>query len=150
MSTAVTTPAKDLTKQAPASPRTRVGGYAILSRMADKGRATLAGTNGEYHFNCPLDNFLFGFKGVTGEQVKQLLVAGASDGEIAAWLDTHGTPKTTAEIKAWSDQVEAANPYNDPEKRDWFVEQTSKLGFDASKVTLFDWLEADDLATFRQ
>ncbi len=71
MSTTTTTPIKDLTKQAPASPRTRVGGYAILARMADKGRATLAGKNGEYHFDCPLDNYLFGFKGVKGDEVKK-------------------------------------------------------------------------------
>lgn len=150
MSTAVTTPAKDLTKQAPTSPRVRIGGYAILSRMADKGRASIAGKNGEYHFNCPLDNFLFGFKGVNGEQVKELLVSGASDSDIAAWLDTHGEPKTTAEIKEWADGVEAANPYNDPEKKDWFVEQVTPLGLDPAKTTLFDWLEADDKASFKQ
>ena len=150
MSTAVTTPAKDLTKQAPTSPRVRIGGYAILSRMADKGRATIAGKNGEYHFNCPLDNFLFGFKGVNGEQVKELLVSGASDSDIAAWLDTHGEPKTTAEIKEWSDDIEAVNPYNNPEKKDWFVEQVTPLGLDPATTTLFDWLEADDKASFKQ
>jgi Domain of unknown function (DUF5069) len=150
MSTAATTPAKDLTKQAPTSPRVRVGGYAILSRTADKGRATLAGTNGEYHYNCTLDNFLFGFKGVNGDQVKELLVAGASDADIAAWLDTNGTPKTAAEVKEWSDKAEAYSLYSDPEKREWFAQQTAKVGLDASKTSLFDWLEADDLATFRK
>ena len=150
MSTAVTTPAKDLTKQAPASPRTRIGGYAILSRSADKGRATLAGTNGEYHFDCPLDKSLFDFKGVTGDQVKELLVAGASDADIAAWLDANGTPKTAEEIKAWSDNAEAYSLYSDPEKREWFLEQTKSVGLDGSKASLFDWLEADDIATFKK
>lgn len=150
MSTAATTPAKDLTKQAPTSPRVRVGGYAILARMADKGRATLAGKNGEYHFDCPLDNFLFGFKGVKGDQIKPLLVSGASNEEIAAWLDTHGTPKTAAEIKQWSDGIEAVNPYNDPEKKEWFVQQVTPLGLDPAKTTLFDWLEADDRASFKK
>ena len=51
------TTAKDLSKVAPTSPRVRTGGYAILARMADKGRADIAGTVGEYHFNCPLDNY---------------------------------------------------------------------------------------------
>jgi hypothetical protein len=56
------TPAKDLTKETPRSPRSRLGGYVILARMADRGRAALAGTLSEYHFACPVDQTLFGFK----------------------------------------------------------------------------------------
>src|SRR5438093_2359815 len=103
--------AKDLTKEPARSPRIRIGGYALLARMADKGRATLNGTAGEYHFDCPVDNLLFRFKGVKGTDVKPLLASGASDEQIAAWLDTHGTPRTAAEIEAWSDSVEAIRPY---------------------------------------
>jgi hypothetical protein len=40
--------AKDLAKEAPASPCIRVGAYAILARLADKGRADIAGTAGDY------------------------------------------------------------------------------------------------------
>ena len=61
MNTKVT--GKDLTKEPPRSPRIRVGGYAILGRTLDKCRALIAGNIGEYHFDCPLDNMLFGFKG---------------------------------------------------------------------------------------
>ena len=45
----------DLTKRPPRSPRARLGGYVILPRMLDKGRAVVAGKNGEYHYACPLD-----------------------------------------------------------------------------------------------
>ena len=55
---------KDLTKQAPTSPRHRTGGYAILSRMTDKARSDIAGKTGEYHTNCPLDHMLLDWKGV--------------------------------------------------------------------------------------
>jgi Domain of unknown function (DUF5069) len=58
------TAAKDLTKEAPRSPRTRLGDYALMARMIDKGRATLNGTLGEYHYACPLDQMLFTYKGV--------------------------------------------------------------------------------------
>jgi len=66
----MTTPiiARDLTQQAPRSPRERIAGFAIASRAVDKSRASLAGTLGEYHYDCPLDNLLFSFKGITGEQ----------------------------------------------------------------------------------
>lgn len=141
--------AKDLSKEPARSPRLRVGGYAILARMADKGRATLNGTAGEYHFDCPVDNMLFGFKGVTGAAVKPVLESGASDEQIAAWLNTHGTPRTTAEVKAWSDSVESQRPYDNPERREWFAGECIKLGLAPESTTLFDFLEADDRASFK-
>jgi len=142
--------ARDLTKVAPRSPRVRIGGYAILARMADKGRAFLNGTAGEYHFDCPVDNMLFGFKGVTGAEARPLLASGASDEQIAAWLDKHGTPKTAAEVKAWSDSVEASRPYHDPESKEWFAGECARLGLKPETTTLFDYLEADDRDTFKK
>ena len=120
--------AKDLTKEAPVSPRVRIGGYAILARALDKGRADLAGNVGGYHFDCPLDNYLFGFKGLKGEDVKKLLADGSSNEEIADWLDENGEPKSEEEKKAWSDGVEAARPYDDPEKKDWFIGVCAEAG----------------------
>ena len=140
--------AKDLSKQAPTSPRTRTGGYAILSRMTDKGRAATAGTLGDFHFDCPLDKFLFEFKGVNGEDVKKQLDAGLSDEEIATWLDANGQPKTAEEKAAWSDGVEAARPYDNPEKKDWFVGVCAEAGCNPATSTLFDYLEADDKTSF--
>ena len=61
---------KDLTKVAPRSPYERIGGFAILARTIDKCRATIAGMNGEYNFDCPLDNTLFSFKGIKGDDFK--------------------------------------------------------------------------------
>ncbi|MEO5915445.1 MAG: DUF5069 domain-containing protein [Luteolibacter sp.] len=139
---------KDLSKVAPTSPRVRTGGYAILARMADKGRADLAGTVGDFHFDCPLDNFLFGFKDVKGEDVKKLLEGGSTNEEIADWLDENGTPKSEDEKKAWSDTVEAARPYDNPEKKDWFVGVCAEAGCDPATSTLFDYLEADDKVSF--
>jgi hypothetical protein len=139
---------KDLTKEPPRSPRLRLGGYVILARTTDKCRAFLAGNIGEYHFDCPLDNMLFGFKGVTGDDFKAQVQAGASDQELATWIDSHGTPKTAAEVQEWSDGMEARNPYDDPDRRAWFAEQTTALGLDPAKTTLFDWLDADDKASY--
>src|SRR4051812_22981389 len=140
---------KDLTKEAPRSPRARVGGYAILGRTYDKCRALLWGNIGEYHFDCPLDNMLFGFKGVKGDDFKAEVEKGASDEEMAKWLDNHGDKKTPDEVKAWSDGIETANPYHNPEKRDWFVEQVSVYNLDPEKTTLFDWLDTDDKASYQ-
>jgi len=137
---------KDLTKEAPRSPRVRIGGYAIIGRTIDKCRALLHTNIGDYHYDCPLDNFLFGFKGVTGDAFKEQVAAGSSDEELAAWITANGTPKTPEEITAWSDSVESANPAKDPEKREWFQGELAKLDLDPENTTLFDWLEADDKA----
>ena len=141
--------AKDLSKEPARSPRIRIGGYAILARMADKGRAFLNGSAGEYHFDCPVDNMLFGFKGVTGDEVKPVLESGASDEQIAKWFDTHGAPKTAAEVRTWSDATEAARPYDNAEQREWFVEACNELALKPERTTLFDYLEADDRASFK-
>ncbi len=141
---------QDLTRESPRSPRIRVGGYAILGRTIDKCRALVAGNIGEYHFDCPLDNTLFGFKGVKGVDFKAQIESGASDQQMAEWLDQAGEKKTPDEIRRRSDEVTAASLYNDPEKRDWFAEECKKLGLDPAKTTTFEWLEADDKASHQQ
>ncbi len=63
----------DLTKFPPRSPRVRLGGYVILPRMLDKGRATLAGKHGEYHYACPMDQRFLEFVGIDPEALKKEL-----------------------------------------------------------------------------
>jgi len=141
---------KDLTKEPPRSPKVKVGGYAILGRTIDKCRALLWGNIGEYHFDCPLDNMLFGFKGIKGDDFKAFVETGASDEEIAKWVEKNGTPKSEEEKRRWSEEVLKANPYEDPEKRDWYVEQVTPLGLEPKSTPLFDWLEADDKASYQK
>jgi len=146
--TAVGMRAKDLTQEPPQSPRVRVRDYAILARAADKARAELAGTAGEYHFNCPLDRTLFTFKGVTGDEFLVHVKRGADDEALALWLDEHGLDKTPEEICAWSDSMEAYCLYNNLEKRPSFVQECQRLGLNPACTTMFEWLEADDRASF--
>ena len=128
----------------------RVDGYAILSRTIDKCRALVAGNIGEYHFDCPLDGTLFGFKGVRGEDFRAQIEQGASDEEMVEWLNRIGEKKTPSEIKRWSEKVEASSLHDDLEKREFFIEQTRKLGLDPEKTTTFDWLEVDDRISHAQ
>ena len=72
-----------------------------------------------------------------------------STSEIGSWLQANGTKKTPAEIKVWSDGVEADSPMKNPEKRAHFIENCSKLGLNPETSTRFDWLEADDRASFQ-
>ena len=148
MNTLIT--ARDLTKQAPHSPRDRLAGFAIARRTIDKCRASEAGTLGEFHYDCPLDNQLFSFKGITGAQFKTAVQAAKSDEDIGVWLQANGTAKTPAEIKAWSDEMDAGSMMKNPDKRAYFVESCSKLGINPETNTTFDWLDADDRESFRR
>ena len=141
--------AKDLTKQAPVPPSSRVGGYVILARLADKARAEFLGGNiGDYHSACPLDLYLLDWKGVPYDEIKREIVAGADDQALAAYLDSHGLPKTHAEVEAWSDAMEQASMYSDPQKGESFASRVRALGLEPAKTTTFQWLEADDKASY--
>ncbi len=143
--------AKDLTKEAPRSPYELIGGFAILARTIDKCRAFIAGTIGEYHFDCPLDNLLFGFKGIDAQEFKSYVAGGASDEEIGKWVFEKGLPKTDGEIKLWSEHFHSDLSYStDPKKSEWFKGECVRLGLDPMKTTLFDYLEVDDKDSFKK
>jgi hypothetical protein len=93
---------------------------------------------------------LFGFKGVLADDVRSLLASGATDEQLVDWLNSHGTPKTVDEIKEWGTGVEAYCPYEDPERKEWFAGECAKLGLKPESATLFDYLEADDVVTFKK
>ena len=139
---------KDLTKEAPRSPHERLGGFVILARTIDKCRAAIAGTVGEYHFDCPLDNTLFSFKGIKGADFKKCVETGATDAEIIEWVKKSGVAKTDAEIAEWSKKCEAENYSSKPEKKAWLEGENKRLGLDKD-TTLFDFLDADDAACFK-
>jgi hypothetical protein len=141
---------RDLTKQAPHSPRERLAGFVIATRAVDKCRASLAGTLGQYHYDCPLDNSLFSFKGITAVQFSKAVQTAKNYEDVGNWLHANGTPKTEFEIKAWSDETEAGTLIKNPEKRDYFIENCHRLGLNPQMNSTFDWLEADDRESFRR
>ena len=141
-----TTP-KNLTQEPPRSPHVEIGGYKILGRTIDKCRALLWSDIGEYHFDCPLDNQLFSFKGLKGADFKAYVEKGHTDDEIAQWVTDNGTPRTADEIREWNAGVAANNYSGVPDKAVWLAGEAAKLNLPAG-TTLFDWLDADDKASF--
>jgi uncharacterized protein DUF5069 len=141
--------APDLTKRPPRSPRVRLGGYVILPRTLDKGRAKIAGTNGEYHFNCPLDQRVLSFAGIDADALGKQLAAGKSDSEILEWITAKSKTKRTAhEIAQWSAHQEQRAP-GDPDSREFFNDEQKRAAPHREDiVTWFDLLDVDDYATF--
>ena len=76
----------NLTQRPPRSLRILLGGYALLPRLLDKCRAKIAGSSGEYHYNCPLDQHFFKFTGVDHEALKAEVAKGLGDGELLEWI----------------------------------------------------------------
>jgi len=114
--------AKDLTKDFPRSPRETLAGYVIAARMLDKCRAVLAGTAGEYHFNCPLDNQFLGFTGIDAEEFKTFVASGATDAEVATWIEQNSKIKERPEIVAWNNKLRATRPCDMPIELQQFLE----------------------------
>ena len=97
--------AKDLTKDFPRSPRETIAGYVLAGRALNKCRATIAGTAGEYHFNCPLDNFFFGFAEISGEEFKEFVATGVFDEEVAKWIEEKAKKRPRLDIIKWNNDI---------------------------------------------
>ena len=137
----------DLTQRPPRSPRVKLGGLVLLPRMLDKGRAHLAGTVGEYHFNCPLDQRLTAFLSVSADDILKLLKDGKSDSEVLAWIRDN-TKRTDFEIYQWSGYQLQRSP-SDNEGREYVSETVKKFAPDRDDVvTWFDMLDLDDHVSF--
>ena len=140
----------DLTTRPPRSPRTRLGGYALLPRMLDKCRAEIAGKNGEYHYNCPLDQHILNFLGIDAEALKAEVATGKGDGEILAWIAAHQKqPRAPWEIQQWSDFQDRRGPDSDAETLKFFADYVGNLTKTREDITTWaDVLDLDDYVSF--
>jgi hypothetical protein len=150
MSTPTQIAAPDLTKRPPRSPRSRLGGYALLPRMLDKGRAEIAGTSGEYHYDCPLDQHILNYLGLDAAALREQLAAGKGDGEILEWINANATHKRAPwEIEQWSDFQQRRGPDSDAETLEYFVGAVGKFTKTREDIkTWGDLLDLDDYVSF--
>ena len=139
----------DLTQHPPRSPRVRLGGFTILARMLDKGRATISGRNGEYQYACPLDQRFLEFVGIDPEELKKQLAAGKGDWEILEWINANAKNKRMeSEIHAWSAHQEQRAP-NNPEGRDHLNSEHKRIAPHRTDVVpWYDLLDLDDYVIF--
>jgi hypothetical protein len=117
--------------------------------MLDKGRATIAGKNGEYHYNCPLDQRFLEFAGIDPEALKKELGKGKGDGEILEWIQKNVKHKRTdPEIAAWSEFAERRAP-TDAESREYFTQLHKQSAPKREDIaSWFDLLDVDDYVSF--
>lgn len=141
--------APDLTQRPPRSPRVRLGGYVILPRMLDKGRASLIGKNGDYHYACPLDQRFLAFAGIDAEKLKEQLAAGAGDEEVLNWITENSSTKPQDwEIAHWTSYQEQ-RVASDVETKGYFTKLQSSISETREDIlTWFDLLDADDFVSY--
>jgi hypothetical protein len=142
--------APDLTQRPPRSSRILLGGYALLARMLDKGRATINGKNGEFHFNCPLDQHILNFLGISADALLEELKKDKGDTEILEWIQANQKNKPQPwEIDAWSAYMTKRGPGSDPETVEFFYGQVKKMAPKREDIyTWADLLDLDDYVTF--
>ena len=86
--------ALDLRREEPRSPDEELGGYPLAARCLDKCRATLAGTQGDFTYGCPMDQQFLSSAGIDKDAFKDFVASGASDEEVAEWIQEHASKGT--------------------------------------------------------
>jgi len=94
--------ALNLKKGFPHSPHAMLGGYILAQRAVDKCRAGLAGTIGEYHDDCPLDNIFLGFAGIKFADLKKFIATGADDAAVGKWIEKNAKKQPRIKIIKWN------------------------------------------------
>ena len=142
--------APNLTKQAPRSPRIRLGGYAVLPRLLDKARADIAGTIGEYHTNCMVDEEFLVFAGIDYQALRSQLELRKGDGEILDWIESNSrNQRTPWEIEQWSEYQNRRGPKPFTDVEDYYREVLESLNKSRGDVTSWpDLLDLDDYCSF--
>lgn len=139
--------APDLTQHPPRSVRVRLGGYAHLSRLLDKARASIAGKSAEYHYNCPLDQLFFAFTGINHETMLAQIKTGKSDVEILEWVGKQ-TKRQKFEIIAWSAWLELHGPGGE-EGHEWVASVIKGNKSSRDDIRSFaDLLDFDDFISY--
>lgn len=81
-----------------------LAGFIIAARTLDKCRASIAGTLGDYKFDCPLDNVFFDFTGITAAEFQEKTASGASDEDMADWISSRTESISKQDRVLWNNE----------------------------------------------
>ena len=137
-------PAKDLSREFPRSPRESLGGYVVAARTLDKCRAAVAETLGEYHFDCPLDNIFFDFTGISAEDFKSKVAEGATDEEMATWIEENSKVKEKTKIIQWNNDLRYKRISEMPIELQEFLEGYIADNIPQGKIVYY-WFDVYDI-----
>jgi hypothetical protein len=131
-------------KQYPRSPREALGGYVLAARAVDKCRAVLAGSQGEYHSNCPVDQIWLKFTEIDYDLFRSFVATGASDDEIATWIGKHARKRSRGEIIAWNNQQRDLRLSDLPLETQEYMEEYIRKFIPRNRV-VYHWFDVYDI-----
>jgi hypothetical protein len=118
-------------------------GLVQLGRALDKGTAKANGTLGEYNYDCPMDNAVFGFLGMNGEEFLGVIKNAKSDAEIEAYAKQFVDKKTPEQIERWNHEWVSHGP--EGESKTYFLNMRNEVAPDRTDVmTWADLLDLDE------
>jgi hypothetical protein len=136
---------RDLTSSYPRSVRDEYLGVVQLGRAVDKGIATANGLNGEYNYDCPMDNGVFEFLGIDGGALLEVIKNAQSESEIEAYLKPFVGKKSAAEIKAFNDEFLTHGPEPGSSGEEYFLGLRNQVAPHRTDVTTWpDLLDLDE------
>lgn len=136
--------APDLNKETPRSPRATLGGFVVAARTLDKCRAVLAGTAGEYHYDCPLDNLFLTFAGITADEFKDQAASGADDAAMASWIEERTGHLAKIDIIKWNNDLRYKRISEMPDELQEFLEGYIQEFLPPEKVVYY-WFDVYDI-----
>jgi hypothetical protein len=140
--------ALDLTQDYPRSPRALFAGYVIAGRVLDKCRAVLNGTAGEYEFNYGIDRVFFEFTEISADEFKDFVATGATDEEVAAWIQPKAKVQSPGDIASWNFTLKCRRISElPPERQAWlqdYLLANVKPEVQEKVIFNFDLLDAEE------
>ena len=134
----------DLTQSPPRSPRETLAGYVVAARALDKCRALLAGTIGEYHFNCFLDRQFFEFAGINADKFRSFVATGATDEAVGDWITANGSKLPRPEVVKWNNSMREKRISDLPVENQEFMETYIPKFVPKNRVVYY-WFDVYDL-----
>ena len=133
----------DLTTSYPRSVHEKLYGLVQIARTIDKAKATAHGNVGEYHYNCGMDQAVFGFLGIDHEKLLDVVKNAKSDDEINAYVKSFIDKKSPEEIERWNQEWLTKKPQG--ESLEYFTQLRSQIAPDRTDVTSWpDLLDLDE------
>jgi hypothetical protein len=140
--------ATDLNARAPRTPYDRsVGQACALARMADKGRADRAGKLNDYIYNCPIDQIVMEFLGLSAEAFQEAAWDHLNDSELGDWV-IGKTSRTPEDISAFNVSLIHKGPESDEEIEVFRSALERSAPGRTNITTWFDLLDTDDEVSY--
>ena len=138
----------DLTTSYPCSVREKLLGIVQLKRTIEKGKAAAIDKLGEYNYDCAMDQHLFAWLGIGGDELLDVIKSAKSDDEIIEYVAPYVHAKSDEEIEAFNADWLRYGPEPGSPAEGYFLKLRGEVAPDRTDVSA--WADLLDLDEKRQ